>query len=175
MKWHGYRITAITTHILRSPLLLSKALCTTPSKAGNACVHPVVCFQSPESSWNPSDAYKAATLLPGFASPHLLTLPSVSSRKMLIMTLTEISPKTDLLSGTTTRTISSPLQARVPLRCRVCFTFFSYGGLFFNLLSYTGVWLINNVVVVSGLQRLLYIYTYLIFFKLFSHSDCSKH
>ena len=46
---------------------------------------------------------------------------------------------------------------------------------FFNLLFYIGIQLINNVVIVSGLQQSLYIYTYLFFLKLFSHLDCSKY
>ena len=96
MKWHGYSITAITTLILRSPLSLSKAVFATPSKAGNLCTHPLVCFQSTESSRIFMTHIKAAMPLPGFVSPtHMLTLSSVSSWKMLIMTLTEIRPKTD--------------------------------------------------------------------------------
>ena len=83
---------------------------------------------------------KAAMLLPGFLSPtHLLTLLSVSSWKMLIMTLKEIRPKTDLLSGTTTRTISSPLKAMC--LCTAGFASLSFFMVvyFFNLLFYIGI------------------------------------
>ena len=70
VKCHGYCITAITTHILGSPLSLSKALFAAPSKAGNACIHPLVCLQSTESSWNLYDAYNGSHAPPWLSVTH---------------------------------------------------------------------------------------------------------